>query len=256
MYMPELIRTLTVGADGQDILSFNRAHLSGRDALGLLPQMFMLCLWNLSESDYLMLSRAKKVTVRRENSVLAFGTVTDAHQEMTPDGLVTRVVFSSAIDLWEAGISLSLPAGASVSETVRALLEASGTGLSLLAWMGEDPVFSRGQAFFGRAAECISSVLSAVHARGYLTENGLGIVPDLPMPVSMVLSSSDLIDTPSFAAGGLMILRTSVTGWPLGKRVRVQWDRKAVEGIIIERGVDADNVQGKWEAELLIEVVP
>ena len=37
---------------------------------------------------------------------------------------------------------------------------------------------SRLQAFYGRAAECVNEALSAAKARGYLTEAGLGIVPE------------------------------------------------------------------------------
>jgi hypothetical protein len=57
-------------------------------------------------------------------------------------------------------VSVDVESGASVSETVRRLLEASGTGLQLLSFPGEDPVSTRGQAFFGRAAECIIEALS------------------------------------------------------------------------------------------------
>ena len=249
-----LSRTLTVLADGKPVTGFYRARLSGRDALGLLPQMFMLRLWNLGESDYLLLSRAKRVTVKHEDSALASGRITDVTRQMAADGMVTQVVFSPAIALWEAPVSLSVEAGVSVSETVRRILAASGTGIQLLTWTGADPVRSRGQAFFGRAAECVSAALSAASAGGYLTENGLGIVPASGLPVTLTLTEKDLIDEPSFAAGNLMILRTTVTGWPLGKRIAVEWKEKRAEGIVLERSVDADNQEGGWESELLVEM--
>ena len=37
---------------------------------------------------------------------------------------------------------------------------ASGTGIQLLSFPGEDPVSTRGQVFFGRAAECIEEALT------------------------------------------------------------------------------------------------
>ena len=254
MDQDNLSRALAVLADGEPVAGFHRANLSGRDALGLLPHCFLLRLWNLEESDYLLLSRAKRVAVRHGNSVLASGTVTDAARRMTPEGLVTQVVFSPAIGLWEAPVSLSVEAGVSVSETVRRILAASGTGIRLLTWSGPDPVRSRGQAFFGRAAECVSAALSAASALGYLTEGGLGIVPASGLPVTMTLTEKDLIDEPSFAAGNLMILRTTVTGWPLGKRAAVEWKGKRVEGIVLERSVDADSVRGGWEGGLIVQM--
>ena len=252
--MPESFRSLDVAADGRPVLSFRRARLTGRDALGLLPQLFLLSLWNLSESDFLLLSRAKSVSVRHGGSLLAFGRVTDASRRATAEGAVTFVAFSPSIDLWEAPVSLSVAGNTSASSTVAAIVLSSGTGIQLLGWAGPDPVFSRGQAFFGRAAECVNEVLSAASARAYLTENGLGVVPAEGLPVSMELSEEDLIDRPAQASGNLVILRTAVTGWPLGKQIAVRWQDLRLTGLVIARSIDADNMQGSWEAELLLEV--
>ena len=82
------------------------------------------------------------------------------------------------LPLWEAQVSLSVEAGVTVSETVNRILESSGTGIPLLSFPGKDPVMTRPQAFYGRAAECVDEALSAARARGYLTEAGLGIVPE------------------------------------------------------------------------------
>ena len=167
---------------------------------------------------------------------------------------MTEIVFAAGLELWEAPVSLSVEAGVSVSETVRRILEASGTGIALLSFPGENPVRPRPQAFFGRAAECVMSALSAAGARACFTLAGLCIVPSLGLPVSMTLSENDLIDAPNRVSDRLMVLRTRITGWPLGKAVSVQWKGNTIEGLVIERWVDADNMDGSWQAELLIEV--
>ena len=118
---------------------------------------------------------------------------------------------------------------------------------------GEDPVSIRGQAFFGRAAECIEEALSAAGARGYLTGSGLCVVPAEGLPVSMELSSADLLSDPVFVGDGQLLLRTRITGWPLGKGIRVKWKDGSQEGLVLERSVEADNLEGKWESEMLIE---
>lgn len=250
----ELNRELIVTADGNPVESFNRACLRGSDMLGLYPMPFTLKIWNISESDYYLLSAAKEITVSSDGSILASGTVSDVYWGMTPEGKVTEVIFSPVIRLWEAPVSLSVEAGVKVSETVRKILEASGTGISMLTFPGNDPVRSRGQAFFGRAAECVADALSAASARSCLTAAGLCVIPSSGLPVSMELTEEDLIDEPIRAGDMLMTLKTKPTGWPLGKMVSVTWKGVTTTGLVIERSIDADNAEGNWQAELILEV--
>ena len=251
----ELSRRLSVLADGEPVTGFRRARLTGRDALGLFPMPFTLRLWNLAEAEYYRLCAAKEIAVRAEDSVLAAGSVSDVCRKTVPEGTVTEIVFSAGLKLWEAPVSLSVEAGVSVSDTVRRILEASGTGIPLLSFPGADPVRSRGQAFCGRAAECIAEALSAAGARGYLTEAGLCVVPEGGLPVSMELGGADLPEAPVKAGEGLLLLRTRITGWPLGKTVRVKWKDGSSEGLVLERSVNADNLEGEWVSELLLERV-
>ncbi len=254
MPITDISRELKVLADGEPVTGFAHARLTGMDAIGLYPMPFTLWLWNLSESDYYLLSAAKEISVLHDDSVLAAGTMTDICRGTVPEGTVTEVVFSAGIRLWEAPVSLSVEAGVSVSATVKRLLAASGTGITLLSFPGDDPVRTRGQAFSGRAAECIETALSAAKARSCLTPAGLCVIPAAGLPVSMELSEADLIDAPSPVGDFLLILRTKVTGWPLGKKVSVTWKGKTMEGLVMERSIDADNTEGKWQAELILEV--
>lgn len=249
----DLNRSLTVLADGQPVRGFRRARLTGRDSLGLFPQPFLLRLWNLSDEGYFALYAAKVITVFSGDAILAYGSVSDVCRRVISDGMLTEVIFSAGLPLWEAQVSLSVEAGVSVSETVRRILEASGTDIQILSFPEEDPVFSRSQAFYGRAAECICEALSAVSCRFYLNQSGLCVLPVSGQPVSMVLSEGILSD-PVRLPGGRMLLRTELTGWPLGKTVSVQYGKETAEGLVLERSVDADNMEGKWEAELLLKL--
>ena len=251
--MSDLNRSLSVFADGQPVTGFRHAYLSGRDALGLYPMPFTLRLWNLADSDYHALCAAKNLSVHHDDSILAYGKISDVYLQIVPEGKITEVVFAAGLWLWETPVSLGVEAGVSVSDTVRRILEVSGTWIPLLSFPGEDPVRSRGQAFYGRAAECIEEALSAAGARGYLTESGLCVVPAEGLPVSMELSAADLLSDPVFIGNGQMLLRTRITGWPLGKTVRVKWKDGSREGLVLERSVEADNLEGKWESEMLIE---
>ena len=247
----ELDRSLTVRADDAPV-SFRHACLSGRDALGLYPMPFLLRLWNLSESDYHLLRASRKLSVLHGDSVLASGSISDVYLHTVPEGTLTEIVFAAGLELWEAPVSLSVEAGASVSETVRRILEASGTGIPLLSFPGEDPVRARSQVFFGRAAECVEEALSFAGARAYLTEAGLCIVPFSGLPVSMLLSAADLLSDPVPVGKNRFLLRTLITGWPLGKMISVKWKDGSLEGLVLERSVEGDNLEGKWESELLV----
>ena len=168
---------------------------------------------------------------------------------------MTTVAFSLGLDLWEAQVSLSVPAGATVSETVRLLLDASGTGIQLLSFPGADPAFPRGQAFCGRAAEGIAEALTAAGTRGYIVPAGLCVVPADPLEPSLHLTKADLTDAPMIAAGGKkMILSTSVTGFQPGEEMTLEADGERRQGLILERMVEADTAYGEWKTQLVIQL--
>jgi hypothetical protein len=250
----DLNRQLSVTADNRPVRSFRHAHLSGRDAVGLDPLPFTVRLWNLSESDYHLLAAAKEISVSHGDTVLASGQISDVCRRSAPEGTVTEVVFSPGLSLWEAPVSLSVEAGVSVSETLERILSASGTGIPLLSFPGEDPVRTRGQAFFGRAAECVNEALSAAKARACLTPSGLCVIPEEGLPVSMELTEADLTDAPSPCGEKMLVATTRLKGWLPGKRISLKWQEQQYEGLVIMRSVDADNLEGNWESELLIEV--
>ena len=251
--MNDLNRNLSVYADDEPVNGFRHAYLSGRDAVGLLPLPFLLRIWNPDESAYLLLCSAKDVAVMSDDSVLAFGKVSAVYRRTVPEGIACEIIFSPGLKLWDAQVSLSVEAGVSVSETVRRILAASGTGIPLLSWPGEDPVRSRGQAFFGRAAECVNEALSATGAKACLNRSGLCVLPAADAPVTLVLSEADLIDAP-VTVNNLIVLRTRVVGWPLGKKASIRWKGQSWEGVVTERAVEADNMDGDWQCELALKI--
>ena len=252
--MDNFVRKLSILADGEQVAYYGHVYLNGREAVGLYPMPYTLRLWNLPEDQYLFLSRAKYLSVEHEGSVLAAGDVADVFRYLTGEGTVTAVCFSLGLKLWEASVSLSLEAGKTVSETVQAILSATGTGISLLNFSGPDPLVLRGQAIFGRAAESLSLSLSAACARGYLVPAGLCVLPESDQPVSMVISEEDMLAAPEFPSGDLAVLRLKVAGWPIGKKIEVRWQERTFTGIVTERLVDADNHSGPWYSEVLVEM--
>ena len=250
----QMNRTLTILADGEPVTGYARARLIGAERMGLYPSLFMLHLWNVAEEDYLALARSKEVTVMHEDVVLVSGSVSDAFRSRGKSGMEAHVAIAPGLKLWEAAVSLDVEAGVTVSETIRRLLEASGTGITLLSFPGEDPVITRGQAFYGRAAECIEEALGKARARCCLVPSGLCVIPEEGLPVSMVLTGEDLTDVPSFNCGGDMVLRTGPVGWTLGKGVEVRYGETVNRGLITERMLNLDTGDGAWRIELVVEL--
>ena len=258
-------RTLSVITDQSPLsLSGHRVRLRGKEEIGLYPDLFTLECWNLSEDSFLLLSRSRCLSVMNGNSLLAFGEISDVYRRTLQDGEITTVAFAKGLSLWETPVSLSLPAGLTASETVSALLNDSG--ISVPAWVGEDPVFTRGQAFHDRVTLCLTSVLSAAGSRGTLipsnpvsassippTNSILSVIPSEGLPVSVHLTAHDLLDAPSFTSGNLMVLSTAPIGWQVGATLELEYKGYLRTGIILERSLDLDTTAGSWRTELLVE---
>ena len=133
---------------------------------------------------------------------------------------------------------------------------ASVSGDRILATGDHQMSSLRGQSFLGRAADSVTSALSAVHSRPMLTPFGLMVIPPEGLPEAVRVTEKDLLDTPAFVSGGsLMILSAMVVGWRPGQTVDVSYKNIHARGIIIARGVDADTASGPWKSELLVEVL-
>ena len=253
--MIDAYRSLAVTTDGEPLTFAGRIRLRGQDELSLFPALFTLELWNLPEESALRISRCRSITVSHEDACLVSGMASDVYRHATPEGILTSVSISLGLNLWESIVSLHVPVGTTVSDTVRMILTASGTGIQLLSFPETDPVSIRGQSFFGRAAESITSVLFAANSRPMLTPSGLMVVPEGGLPEVLRVSEKDLVDLPVFVSGGsLMILPCIVAGWRPGQTVEVEYKNIRARGIVTARSVDADTGSGPWKSEIMAEV--
>ena len=162
-------RDLRVFLDGEPFTQGTGFRLIGRVDLNLYPDLFVLQCRNLPKEGIFQLQNSRQISVLSNGSCLASGQLSDVYTQTVPEGTVTVAAFSLGLDLWNAEVSVSCPAGTSISEDVRAILEVSGTGIQLLSIPGEDPQPLRGRAYVSKAAEAIASALSQASARGFLT---------------------------------------------------------------------------------------
>ena len=247
--------TFDVFVDHEIFSPGTRFRLTGRAVVGLVPSLFQLMAWDLPESEVYRLMNAKEIAVKRNQSCLASGVISDVFQRTVPEGTVTYVAFSLGLDLWESFVSLFVDAGKTVSETVKEILNVSGTGYQLLTFPGCDPVFSRGQAYLGRAAECVEEALAVASARGYLIPSAVGVIPADPPPAVLHLKESDLLDKPSYVDDRRkVILSTDVIGYQPGDEMDLEYKGRQIKGVILERMIQADTKSGPWNTQLLVEL--
>ena len=255
--MDEITRSLTLWSDGEEIGRNCRVRLRARAALTLAPLPCLLEIRNLPETEAARLRRAKNIATAAENTVLAAGRIAEVYRAPRTSGKrgtssMTSVLFSPGLPLWEAGVSLSLPGGIRASDTLRAVLAASGTGIPLLNWAGPDPVFARGQAYFGRAAEAAASVLAACGAEGILLPAGLAVRKGgAEEGAAASLDAGDLREAPGWA-GRDRVLQVKLCGLRPGQRVRWVFAGEEGCGVIRECLTDADTEAGPWGMEMLV----
>ena len=254
--MPDMfpIRDLHVFAEGREVGQSCRMSLSVRENLSLLPQLFHLTIENLSGSSSSFISAAQFLEVRSGDSVLASGFPVSCGSNIWFSRQFFSVSFSPGMALWESSVSLSLAAGMSVSDSVRAVLAASGTGVQLAAFSANDVFLTRPQSFFGRTCDVLRILAMSVNAEASLSSAGLCVIDrSRETAPTLILPEEDLASDPVFIPGRY-ILSTEPKGWPLGTVLRFTWHDQPYQGLLVSRMLSLDNVEGPWLSQL--EVLP
>ena len=242
-------RNLRLFADGLEMAQGCRMTLTARSGVTIFPNLHRLKILDLSESSAATLSGARQIEVRSGNSILAFGRLIEALTRTSGGERITDLVFSPDFPLWQASVSLTVPAGMRASEAVLRLLIASESGMPLAAYAAMDYSPSRPQAFFGRACDALSLLAETVNADAFVSPSGLCISDRFPRNPGLFLSKADLLTEP-IQTGSRLLLTTSMTSWQIGSFARVEWEGRSWTGRIVSSFLQADNVSGPWRAEL------
>ena len=185
-YSPD--RSLSVLADGRPVpVSGCHLRLTGHHTQTLFPDLFVFRFWNPSDAALWQLRNAHFLEVSHGETPLASGEIADLTQETTPEGELLTVSFALGLSFRASFVSLSVPAGVTVADTVRMLLSAAGSPFQLLNKPEPNPVFARPQAFHGRLSDAIEGVLSACDAVPYLVSSGIALRPASAAPVNVYI---------------------------------------------------------------------
>ena len=250
----KLNRSLEILVDDVSVAGGCRVLFSGMKRLSLYPELLIVNILNLSDDKYRLIRLGGSLKVKCAGSLLASGVIQDVSRETYSDGVRTSVGFSLGWDLWDNKVSLDVPKETLTSVTVEEILEASGTPWKLLSFPGEDPYYMCGQAFFGSAAECIERAISSAGARACLVNSGLVISPKNPEKIEVHLTEEDLVNAPVFARD-CVILSTIMVGWPIGRRLQLDYRGKITDAVIVRQRFNADTGDGPWMTEIMAEVL-
>ena len=257
-------RDLRLYADDREIGKGCRMMLTARQDLTLRPALHHLEIIDLSDSSATMLTGAKFLEVRSGLSVLAFGEPIEVLTKTTQGKRITSAVFSPGLSLWRSSVSLSLPGGMTVTDTLRKLLAAASgiqdsgsnagfsSDISLAAFTAENRVLSRPQAFFGRTCDALTLLAETVNADAFLSSAGLCVTGREAASPAFSMPESDLLSAPLMTGSHLIISVRMLTLNP-GSWIRTEWKGVPYCGRIISSLIQADNHSGPWKSELELE---
>ena len=247
--MSNILRDLHLFADDTEIGYGCRMKINIREEFSLMPQLFTMEIENLSESSAEKLANCREMAVRSNGSVLAVGDSIFCCPRWIDGRKVLAVSFSYGFRLWKAAVSLSLAAGMKISDTIREVLKASGTGIQMAGYTARDFALTRPQAFFGRACETLERLADSVDGWAGLTPAGVCVIGTEKVTPTVVMPEEELLSEPIFLKDRV-ILKTGIVGWPLGTCVKFVWKGNTWNGVIVSRMMDLDNADGPWESQL------
>jgi len=242
-------RDLHLLADDTEIGQGCRMRVALREEFSLMPQLFHLEIENLSDSSAEMLANCREMAVRSNGSVLAMGDSIFCCPRWIDGRKVLSVSFSYGFRLWKASVSISLAAGMKISDTIREVLKASGTGIQMAGYTAEDFSLTRPQAFFGRVCEALERLADSVGGRIGLTSAGVCVIGMREATPTVMMPEDELLSEPVFLKDR-MILKTGIVGWPLGTYVQFRWNGADYQGVMMSRMLDLDNAGRSWESQI------
>jgi len=222
----------------------NRIRIRGKSNMTLLPDYYMVEVYNMSETDKALLSSRKELRVLTETmAVFISGEVEDIYTTYEGANQVSVISVTDGQSFWETKVSQTVGRGALISTTIRHILKNATMG----SYLAKDDRFIRSQAFHGRLADCISSLARGVHARAFISKDVLHVVEEGRSEVIVAVEEEDLVDEPHFA-DGVCIVKATVKSWPVGMLHEFRGNRYR----LVSQSIDADNYQGNWQTELML----
>lgn len=238
----EEFREMTVRADSVQIAKNIRITVKGRSNMTLFPDLFLIDFYNLSDQDYSILKRAKKIEVTGEKkSLMLSGELEDLYSHRGGNNSMLTATVSDGKTLWEKTINKSVGGGSGVRSAIAALLD----GYPFGAFIADDVRFPRGQAFTGKAPPHISMLAKTANGRAFVTRGMVHVVRKGSASITTELKEDDVLNSPTGAEGVYMI-RTKMRGYLVGTYVKLEGKKYR----LVAQSIEMDNFEGPWRSEL------
>ena len=237
-------RPLILKAGETEIAKGLRFRARGKSTMTLLPDLFIVDIYNLPEEEMAILKQASYMSVLFEKTeeTLCYGEIEDIYENQQEANQLTTVVLADGKGFIESKVSKSIGAGASVRTAMASIL--SGYMGSFLA---SDVRLIRGQTFSGRLSDCVSTLAKAVNARAFFTHGAVVTTAKGQAEDVKSIDDEDIIDDPFFSEG-VCIIRTKIKAYPIG--IMIIFDGKQYR--LATQLLDVDNKEGPWKLELTL----
>lgn len=237
-------RPLKLRVGNTDIATNQRIRVKGSHNMTLLPDFFMIDVFNMTDVDLAIVKDGGQITIiGKDDFMLCRGEVDDMYTHMEGVNLITTISILDGKKFYETNIRESIGAGASVRTTFNSIMRNASIG----SFCATDKRIFRGQTFSGRLADSISMLARSVGARAFITMGAVHIVAKGMASEIVNINDFDIIEDADFAKG-TRIIKTEVKGYPVGALVNVENRQYR----LVSQKIDADNYRGQWDSHLVL----
>lgn len=244
MALNDEYRPLYLKADGKPIAQELRIRARGQANMTLLPDLFLIDVYNLPGEDLATISLSETISAEDDKgAILCYGEIEDVYSHPEETNTITTIVLVDGKKFWSRNVSKTVGAGSSVRNTLLNIMD----GFSLGVFAASDVRLVRGQTFSGRLPDAVSMLAKTVNARGFYTHGAVYVVQKSQAADILTVNEDDVIDTPSYAEG-IVILRVKVLGYSVGTILNYN----AHPYRLASQKLSADNLSGDWMTELAL----
>ena len=237
-------RPLIVKAGDNIIAEDQRVRVQGSKNMTLLPDFFIVEIYNLTSEDLAYISDSDMIYVYgKDEGLICSGEVDDMYTRYVRSNSVTTLSVVDGKKFWNTAISKTVAGGTSLKQTYYNIMQGAYVG----AYNADDPRLIRGQTYTGRLPDIISTLAKTAHARAYITNGTVFISAPHRAAETIEINPEDVIDD-TVNATGVRIVETMVKGYPVGAMVNLD----GTEYRLVSQKFDADNFEGPWVSNLLL----
>ena len=230
-----------VFAESQEVAQNNRIRVQGRSNMTLIPDFFIVDIFNLSDEDLSHINDSKRLVVMMNDfTIVCSGEIDGIYKHSDGSNDIYSISIVDGRSFWEEKVNKTLVGGTWMNDAVRKILKSADYGV----FMCEDYRMPRGQVFCGRLADSISTIAKGLKARAFIVNNVLSIIEKGRSVTTETLNDSEIITEPN-KENGVVIVKTYA-------RILIVGGIVIYDGIqyrVITQAFNLDNMSGSWDTE-------